>query len=236
MTENNTVLIVEDEMIAAEYLKALLEEGDYNVLGICDKGTDAIRKAKELKPQLILMDIILKGNLSGCEAALEISRSVDSEIIFITAHSNDEMINYAAYSRAAGYLTKPYSEKQIFATMALALSNPKNKKRPVQTGECDKKIIQLIDGYRYDCTLKRLFKGENEIELSKKALKLVEILSKNVNTTISPEQISQYVYEKEMCEKTLRSLIYRIRKKVGTKLIRNASGSGYKIMGKCKNR
>ncbi len=231
MIKKSTILIVEDELIVVECLKRLLEYNGHKVLGTCDKGADAIQKAKELKPQIILMDIMLKDNISGCDAALEIRKSIDTKIIFLTGYSSTEIINYVACSDADGYIMKPYLEKQILATIALVSTDALIiKERPVQVNRSEKNIIELNDGYTYDRRLIRLFKNGTEVQLSKKALKLVNLLSKNVNISISFEQISQYVYEKQVCKKTLRSLVYRTKKKVGTNLIVNSSGLGYKIL------
>ncbi len=84
MAEKCTVFIVEDEPIVVECLERLLEYHGFTVVGSCDKGSEAVSKAKELQPQIILMDIMLKDNISGCDAALEIRQHIDTKIIFLT--------------------------------------------------------------------------------------------------------------------------------------------------------
>jgi len=230
MVETCTILIVEDEVIVVECLQRLLEYHGFTVVGSCDKGVDAISKAKELQPQIILMDIMLKDNISGCDAALEIRKHIDTKIIFLTGYSSNDIINYVASSDADGYIMKPYLEKQILATIALAKANSSIREHTVQNSGYEKDIIPLNHGFIYDRKLVRLFKNGQEIQLSKKALRLVRILSENVNISISFEQISQYVYEKQVCKKTLRSLVYRTRQTLGVDLIENSSGLGYKIL------
>ncbi len=230
MIDKSTILIVEDELIVVECLESMLEYNGYKVLGTCDKGADAIKKAKELKPQIILMDIMLKDSISGCDAAIEIRKNIDTKIIFLTGYSSTEIINYIAYSGADGYIMKPYLQKQILATIALVSAKTLIKEQSVVVSAHEKNIIKLNDGYTYNRRLARLFKNETEVQLSKKASKLVNLLSKNVNVSISIEQISQYIYEKQVPKKTLRSLIYRTKKKIGTNLIVSSSGLGYKIL------
>jgi len=230
MTQKITILIVEDEPIVVECLQRLLEYHGFNVVGSCDKGIDAISKAKELQPQIILMDIMLKDSISGCDAALEIRKCIDTKIIFLTGYSSNDIINYVASSDADGYIMKPYLEKQILATIALANANSSIKEHTAQNNGYEKNIIPLNYGFTYNRQLVRLFKNGQEIQLSRKALRLVKILSENVNISISFEQISQYVYEKQVCKKTLRSLVYRTRQALGADLIENSSGLGYKIL------
>ncbi len=230
MAEKCTILIVEDEPIVVECLQRLLEYHGFSIVGSCDKGSDAISKAKELQPQIILMDIMLKDSISGCDAALEIRKYIDTKIIFLTGYSSNDVINYVASSDADGYIMKPYLEKQILATIALAKARDSIKEQTVQNSGYKKNIISLNHGFTFDRKLVRLFKDGQEIQLSKKALRLVKILSENINISISFEQISQYVYEKQVCKKTLRSLVYRTRQSLGADLIESSSGLGYKIL------
>ncbi len=125
---------------------------------------------------------------------------------------------------------KPYLEKQVLATIALANVSNSLKEETAKQRTYSTNIIPLNHGFTYDRQLVRLFKHGTEIQLSKKALKLIKILSENVNISISFEQISQYVYERQVCKKTLRSLVYRTRQVLGADLIENSSGLGYKIL------
>ena len=230
MAETCSILIVEDEPMVVECLERLLEYHGFTVVGSCDKGVDAIAQAKTLQPQIILMDIMLKDNISGCDAALEIRKYIDTKIIFLTGYSSSDIINHVASFDADGYIMKPYLEKQILATIALANASSSIRETGVPSSGYQKNIVSLKYGFSYDRKLIRLFKDNQEIPLSTKALKLIQILSENVNISISFEQISQYVYEKQVCKKTLRSLIYRTRRVLNADLIENSSGLGYKIL------
>ena len=124
MNSNKSILIVEDELISAEYLKEMLENDGYRVLNIVDSAEEAISQYKSINPDLVLMDIMLKGNISGSEAALKIKQyNSEAKIIFLTAYATDEMLNYAVEAEAYGYLMKPYREKEILATIKLAFTH-----------------------------------------------------------------------------------------------------------------
>jgi DNA-binding response OmpR family regulator len=223
MKKELTVLIVEDSFISAEYLRRILEDENYRIVDIVDTGHKAIEVAHQLKPDIVLMDIMLKDNISGTEAAVRIHRDTpDCKIIFLTAYADEEMIDYADESEAYGYLLKPYREKEILATIRLAFSHQEKK-------TVSSEIIKLISGYSFNTKLSRLYKDDHEILLSKNALKFIEVLAKNRNTTVSNEQICYHVWGEAKSDNTIRALVHRIRDVIDSNLIHNIKGIGYMI-------
>ena len=114
------VIIVEDEAITALNLKYDLEDLGYEVLETIDNGNDAIEKSNELFPDFVLMDINLKGNMRGIEAAKEISE-IGIPIIFLTANTDDFTAFEALKTAPYGYLSKPYSIKDLELTIGTVL-------------------------------------------------------------------------------------------------------------------
>ncbi len=221
------VLIVEDEPIAAEYLKEILEEQGITVLEIVDTGREAISRTLELKPDVVFMDIMLDDNVSGAEAALSISRERDDvKIIFLTAYTTPEMVDYAVSAKAVGYLTKPYNEAQIIATLRLVAQQEEPKE---SNSHEERETVELCDGYIYNFKQKRLLKDAKEVELSPKTLKLVQLLCHQPNISVSNEQISLHIWEKLVDDRTLRSLVFRVRTATTENLIKNVSGTGYMV-------
>ena len=221
------IIIVEDELIAAEFLKEILEESGAEVIDIIDTGKEATKVCIAKEPDVIFMDVMLADNVSGCEAAVEISRhNKKSKIIFLTAYVDEEMIDYAAESGAVGYLTKPYNKAQIIATLKLATMQ---KKPPVQQTEQKPEKIFLKNGYVYMTQQNRLMKNGKEVELGPTAIKLIELLCSQVDISVSNAQISMHVWGKEVNDRTLRSLMFRIRTATDGELIKNVSGTGYMI-------
>ena len=221
------IIIVEDELIAAEFLKEILEETGAEVIDIIDSGKEAIEVCIKKEPDVIFMDVMLSDNISGCEAAVSISyKNRHSKIIFLTAYIDEEMIDYAAESGAVGYLTKPYNKAQIIATLKLVTLRKDIPKEVIE--EKPEKIV-LKNGYVYFTKENRLLKEHKEVELGPTALKLIELLSTQVNISISNAQISMHVWGKEVNDRTLRSLMFRIRTATDAELIKNVSGTGYMI-------
>jgi DNA-binding response OmpR family regulator len=220
------ILIVEDELISAEYLKELLLKENYTIVGIVNSGEEAILQAKVEKPDLILMDIMLEGSMSGCEAAVQIHQhDKDIKFICLTAYAEDEMIEYAIEADVRAYLLKPYRENEILATIKLIFAHEE-----LVVVEVDNENIALIDGYSFNIKKHRLFKENSEVSLGNKAVRLIEILAKNRNVSVSNEQISTYIWGESKNDRTLRSLIHRVRRLINSDLIQNINGLGYKIV------
>ncbi len=218
------ILIVEDEHMLAQYLKKFLLYKGFDVLSIVDTGIDTVKTAKELKPDIILLDIMLKDTKSGCEAALEI-RGFDSKVIIIilSDHQNDEMMDYAINANVSNYLSKPYNMQDILSTIKLALAKHKRE------FGFDSKIINLKNGYIFDLESSQLTKNGIVIDLGIKSTRVVEILSKNYKKVLPNSAISTYVWGEIKNLNTLRAMINRIRKKVNGDLITNVNGRGYVI-------
>ncbi|OQX73892.1 MAG: hypothetical protein B6D59_04260 [Campylobacteraceae bacterium 4484_4] len=225
MSEKKDILIVEDNLISAQYLKEIVEKEEYRVVKVVDNGPDAIQASHHFHPDAILMDIMLKGPMSGSEAALKIKYDQpDCKIIFITAYADEEMINYAAEVEAFGYLMKPYREKEILATLKIALSHHSKQQKPAHMHS-----VSLSKGYRFDLDQLKLFKNEREIPLTQKKLRLIELLARHKGSSVSNRQICHYVWGENRSDSTLRSMIHRIRLRIGEDLIINVNGIGYMI-------
>lgn len=222
------VLIVEDEIIPAHYLKKVLVKNGYEVLDIVMRGAEAIQVAKTKKPDVILMDVMLKDNISGCDAALEISlRDPKIRIIFLTAYSDKEMIEFAVESKAFAYLLKPYRDKEILATLELAkIRQEESKAEPEQESTTH---IALADGYHFDTISNTLFKGTQEVPCGPKALQLIALLCEHAHGTVKIETLLEELWDTDTSQQTLRSLIHRVREKTSDNLILNVNKLGYKI-------
>ncbi|MEG3879420.1 ATP-binding protein [Microcoleus sp. herbarium7] len=116
------ILIVEDELLIAKNLSHKLQKLGYQIADIVSSGADAIQRAGELKPDLILMDIVIKGDIDGIETAAIIHQKLDIPIIYTTAYADDETLQRAENTGSYGYLLKPFKEREVHATIKIALS------------------------------------------------------------------------------------------------------------------
>ncbi len=116
-----SILIVEDEAIVALDLKMELESLGYSVVGIADTAQQAIDLARRFRPGLALMDIRLKGELSGIHAAEALRDDPGTPVVFLTSFSDAATVQLAARAAAYGYLTKPFQVKELRAAIEVAL-------------------------------------------------------------------------------------------------------------------
>ncbi|HUU27714.1 MAG TPA: ATP-binding protein [archaeon] len=115
------ILVVEDEVIIATQLEERLRRMGYDVAGHSNSGEDAVKKALDLKPDIILMDIVMPGKLDGINAAERIKQELDIPVIFLTAFADDSLIDRAKRAEPLGYILKPYQENEIKAVIELSL-------------------------------------------------------------------------------------------------------------------
>jgi len=118
---NRNILVVEDESIIAMHIASSLKQLGYNVLAIIPTGEDAVKKAEELRPDLILMDIILKGEIDGIEATDQIQSRFDIPVVYLTAHGDEATLQRAKITEPFGYILKPFKEKELHVAIEIAL-------------------------------------------------------------------------------------------------------------------
>jgi CRP-like cAMP-binding protein/CheY-like chemotaxis protein len=148
------VLIAEDEAVVALDIRHELESAGYTVVDQVNNGRDAITKALELKPDVVLMDITMPGDIDGIKAAQEIGEKLGAPIIFVTAHSDEVTLQRAKLTRPSGYIMKPFEPNELRANIEIALHRPKGLKpasAPPSGGllaEADEGMLpqQLIEG------------------------------------------------------------------------------------------
>jgi signal transduction histidine kinase/DNA-binding response OmpR family regulator len=131
MSAGAKVLIVEDEALIAKELERNLIQIGHQVTAIVSSGEVAVKIALETEPDLILMDIKLRGQLDGIEAARQISQQIDSAIIYLTAYAEPEIIERATQTDTYGYILKPFRERELAATIRIVL-NKQDKQRALR--------------------------------------------------------------------------------------------------------
>ncbi|MBN4051451.1 response regulator [bacterium AH-315-M05] len=126
MTKAN-ILIVEDEQIVAKDIEQNLKKLGYNTVGIASMGEDAIKMAEKEKPDLVLMDIMLKGKMTGIEAAKRIRKNIDTPVIYLTAYADEDTLEQAKITEPHGYIIKPFKEIDLKTTIEIALYKHKKE-------------------------------------------------------------------------------------------------------------
>jgi len=117
---SRTIMVVEDEALTALELQKKLISWGYEVVGVVSSGEDAVEKSLDLKPDLILMDILLKGDMTGIDAAGIIKDKIEIPIIYLTAYGSTETFEDAKITRPYAYLIKPFQENELKFAIELA--------------------------------------------------------------------------------------------------------------------
>lgn len=117
----NKILIVEDEVITAMDIKNMLKNYGFDVVGMASTGEDAIKKAKEFQPNLTLMDISLKGDMDGIEAAEEIKSLYDIPIVYMSAFTDSNTFERIKFTNPYGFVNKPVSSDLLFISIEAAI-------------------------------------------------------------------------------------------------------------------
>ena len=119
--EKKKILIVENEGVVARSLKSSLEKMGYEVAAPVFSGEEAIEKAGELCPDLILMDVVLRGDMNGIEAADKIHKDFDIPSIYLATSADEEMLRQAKVTKSYEYILKPYMERELRINTEIAI-------------------------------------------------------------------------------------------------------------------
>ncbi len=175
MSEKNKILIVEDEAIIAMDMQLMLEKLGYNVCCQLSHAEKVLDKVKETQPNLILMDIRLKGKMTGIEAAIELNKFYDTPIIYISSEITHERLNKTKIPNTYGFLVKPIREDALYTTIEIALDKYNLHKNLEKTNEELERTNE-----EFERTNEELELSIEELEESKEEILKSEIKFKNL--------------------------------------------------------
>lgn len=144
------ILIVEDELLTAEHIAEILEAEGYNVCGTAQNRSEALDLFRLHSPDLVIFDVFIKDKVTGIEVAREISGASDVPFIYLTAFSDSNTLRQASETGAAAYLIKPFTAKQLLATVAMALISAGNTRpkedpdAPPPPTKREKEVLELL--------------------------------------------------------------------------------------------
>lgn len=118
------ILIVEDEQVVAMDVESQLTELGYEVVGVATTGGEAMDLVEETRPDLVLMDIQLHRSVDGIEVARRMLDRWQIQVVFVTAYTKREVTAHVEATERYGYLTKPYTTKDLSNTIEAALERP----------------------------------------------------------------------------------------------------------------
>lgn len=144
MSKTN-VLVVEDESIVAKDIQQSLIKLGYNVIGTASTGEKAIALAEEFIPDIVLMDIMLKGGMNGIDTAAQIREKMAIPVIFLTAYADEGTLAKAKVTEPYGYIIKPFKEIDLHTSIEMALYKHKKESEILKEREILYSIIENKD-------------------------------------------------------------------------------------------
>ena len=140
--QSTRILVVEDENIVAKDLQNRLQRLGYQVPATVATGADAIRLAEEIRPDLILMDIVLKGAMDGIQAAAEILARFGTPVIFLSAYGDEDYVQRARDLQPLGYILKPFKERELHAVIQAGLHRRQIELKLKESEEKYRRIVE----------------------------------------------------------------------------------------------
>jgi CheY-like chemotaxis protein len=129
------ILIVEDDGIVAIDIENSLKKLGFSVIAMVPSGEEALEKVAEYKPDLVLMDIVLKGEMNGTEAAKQIRSQFNIPIVYLSAYAEEEILERAKVTEPFGYIIKPFEDRELNTAIEMALYKHKMEKRLKESEE-----------------------------------------------------------------------------------------------------
>lgn len=172
------ILIVEDEILVATDIEESLDSLGYLIQGSVATGLDAIAEVERSLPDLILMDINLKGDMTGIDAAKVISGNHNVPIIYLTANADLSTINQAKVALPYGYILKPFTDKELQTNIEIAIYKFENDMKLKMESEQFNTFFDLKDHEKNQLIIHGS-KGLEKINIDQ-----VYFIEKNANTTI----------------------------------------------------
>jgi len=242
------VLIVEDDEVTATNLKLSLEKYNYDIVAISDNATQARSKIKIYNPDVIFIDISLQESSDGIELARYINEHHKKPFIYLTSHTDDHIIDQAKLTEPYGYIIKPFDPLNLHTTIIMALHRHKEEEKRNSSlttlkhdknnlekllyakKVSDKPIVPFGSHYYLDISVCETFFEDTKIKLTRKENAFIRLLVAQLGSVVTFEQVIKYVWDEGgATENSVRTLVWRLRNKLPTDIIKNASGVGYYI-------
>ena len=220
------ILIVEDETLVAMDLKSALTKMYFKVTDIVQSYEAVTRSIKECEPDIIMMDICLGKKIDGIDIAKEINKTKKIPILYLTAYSDDETMARAFETNPVGYLIKPFKREDLKSTIQLGLYKI-NKANLTNTNSSS---IYIGFDYYFDIGQSILYYKDKLIKLGKKERTLLSMIIKAKGNVVHSIELEEKIWTgNKPSNSALRTLVYRLKSKLGCQLIEANYSYGYRL-------
>ena len=220
------VMIVEDESVVAMELSSYVRDLGYEVVGRASNAEDGYALAHEKLPNVILMDVQIKGEEDGISLAKRVQEIQKISIVYITAFNDDVSLERAIDTNPAAYLTKPFNRKELAASLKIATKRFRRRSDNEIIGE-----VKIDKEFSFDPRNQQLLCCGEFVHLTRKELELLVLLLNAKQQIVDTYTIENRLWpEKAANENTRRSLLARLRGKLKHQFIETVPGQGYRLI------
>lgn len=214
------ILIVEDEPLTIIFLERIIKDMGHNVICSCEDGQSAIDAIIGKKPDVIFMDINIKGPIDGITVIKKVTYNCNADIIYISGYDESEILDEALSTNPSNYLIKPLDENSVKIALRV-INHKKNKSKHQNT-------IVFENGLYYDKNTKELIQSGNSLKLSIIEKKIADMFMERKNTNLTVEFIKECIWaDEKVANSTIRDKISRLRNKAPNLPIKTNFGRGY---------
>jgi DNA-binding response OmpR family regulator len=231
------VMIVEDELLSQRHIKNILKSLGIEVVGCYDNAHDARAAITRDSCEMILMDINIKGPEDGIQLTRSILQQYTIPIIFISAYSDGETLEEVMDLSPYGFITKPFSTKDVEVAMGIAYKRfnvdkiKKSSEIPIEPKQ--EHCVRITKEFKFDVTAQVLYKNDYPVRLNKKQMKLIKTLVVHLNQIVDYGTIIDEVWPNGVAaDSSLRTLVYSVRQILPELPIESHSKMGYSIENK----
>lgn len=187
------ILVVEDEAVTSMDIQRSLTDLGYSVCGIATTGELAVKKAGELHPDLILMDIMLNGKMTGIDAAEIIRQQYRIPVVYLTAYSDDTYISKAKITEPFGYILKPFRELDLKTTIEMALYKYALEHALRISEETTRVLLNATDDFLFLIDTDGRFLAANTALAHKAGKTIRELIGTNISDLVTRGVLSQHM-------------------------------------------
>jgi len=191
MDEKIKILVVEDEAVTSMDLRKSLVDLGYTVCAVATTGEKAVKYAGDLHPDIILMDIMLAGKMTGIEAAEIIRTNCRIPVIYLTAYSDDNFLARAKITEPFGYILKPFRELELKTNIEMALYKHKMESALRVSEETTRVLLNAIEDIMFLVDINGKFQAVNAALANQAGKRVTELVGSNVSDLVNRGIISQ---------------------------------------------
>ena len=220
------ILIVEDEPIVALDIQNTLIKLGYIVTDMVTNYDDTLSSVQSNEPDIIFMDIHLQNSKNGIETVMEIKKSKNIPVVYLTAFSDDYTMQKAIETDPISYILKPFKRDELKSSIMLSTYKMNNLDKTILETE----YTSIGFDYYYDLKNDNLFYKEQPIQISVNEKKFLRLLIVANGHIVPFMTVEEYIWNNStVSSSTFRTLVYRLRSKLEFKLIETVPSFGYKL-------